>query len=78
MLFSSEGVPFTRTILFQVTVMECLHFSMPFPTSIPTQIELGCIVMLRLVYSGLRPVHVPILMQMGTAPNLVPILVPIR
>ena len=76
--FHQKEYPLPRTILFQVTVMVCLHFSIPIPKPIPTQIELGCILMLRLVYSGTIPIHVPIPMQMGTVPNLVHILVPIR
>ena len=38
--------------------------------------ELGVIVFLRRVYSG--PMLIPILMQMGTVPNLTPISVVVR
>ena len=56
----------------------CLHCLIPISILIPIQIEFGGIVMLRIVYSQLIPMHVLIAMQMGTAPNLVPISVPIR
>ena len=53
--------------------MECLHWSTLIPKLI--LLELGFVVMFRSVCSGPRPIpmHVPIQMQMGTAPNLVPI-----
>ena len=54
--------------------MECLHWPTPIPIPIPT--ELGAIILLRRVYGG--PMLIPILMQMGTVPNLTLILVPAR
>ena len=53
--------------------MVSLHWTIPILIPIPTQIELDCIVMLRIVHSGAIPIpmHVPMAMQMGAAPKLV-------
>ena len=59
-------------------VMVCLHCPTPIPSPIPIPIpiQMANIIMCRTVSTEPNPISIP--MQMGTAPNLTPILVPIR
>ena len=64
---------FSQCDLWYVCIARLL---IPMPILRPIPMELGVIVFLRRVYSGLIPIR--ILMQMGFAPNLAPISVLIR